>query len=119
MATVTGGTGGPDAPMTPLVEIVFGEDLNGRAVRRLSRLLDDAIALRPAQLVVDLSDCGYANVLALEVLLDAHRRTFHIGGRLTLRGLSPRMHRLLQLSQTDQVFHLIPSHVAGVAHTRT
>ena len=93
---------------TPLVEIVVDEDLTRQAAVRLNMLLTDALDLRPAQLVVDLAACTYADALAVDVLLAAHRRAWSIGGRLTLRSPSPRVQRLLRLARVDQVFNVIP-----------
>jgi anti-anti-sigma factor len=95
------------SPITPLVEIVVEEDLTAEAAARLHGRLDDALRLRPAQLVVDLSRCGYADAFAIDVLLNAHRRTYQLGGRLTLRSPSPRVERLLHLARVHQVFHLV------------
>jgi anti-anti-sigma factor len=94
---------------TPLVEIVVDEDLTRQAAVRLNMLLTDALDLRPAQLVVDLAACTYADALAVDVLLTAHRRAWSMGGRLTLRSPSPRIRRLLRLARVDQVFHVTPT----------
>ena len=91
---------------TPLVEIIVNEDLTASAATKLQTLLSDALDLRPAQLVVDLSGCSYADALAVDVLLDAHRTAWRAGGRLTLRAPTPRVQRLLQLAHVDQVFNV-------------
>jgi len=93
--------------VTSLVEIVVDEDLTAEAAARLHSRLADALRMRPAQLVVDLSGCGYADALAIDVLLNAHRQAYQHGGRLTLRGLSPRVERLLHLARVHQVFHVV------------
>jgi anti-anti-sigma factor len=93
--------------VTSLVEIVVDEDLTAEAAARLHDRLDDALRLRPAQLVVDLSRCGYADALAIDVLLNAHRRAYQLGARLTLRGPSARVERLLHLARVHQVFHVV------------
>jgi anti-anti-sigma factor len=94
-------------PITPLVEIVVDEDLTAEAAARLHSRLADALRMRPAQLVVDLSGCGYADALAIDILLNAHRRAYQTGGRLTLRSPSPRVERLLHLARVHQVFHVV------------
>jgi anti-anti-sigma factor len=91
---------------TPLVEIVVDEDLSREAATRLHMLLTDALDMRPQQLVVDLTACRYADGLAVDVLLAAHRRAWATGSRLTLRAPSPRVLRLLQLTRTDRVFNV-------------
>jgi anti-anti-sigma factor len=93
--------------VTSLVEIVVDEDLTAEAAARLNSRIADALRLRPAQLVVDLSRCGYADALAIDVLLNAHRSTYQNGGRLTLRCPSPRVQRLLHLARVHQVFHVV------------
>ncbi len=93
--------------VTSLVEIVVDEDLTAEAATRLNGRLADALRLRPAHRVVDLSGCGYADALAIDVLLNAHRRTWQFGGRLTLRSPSPRVQRMLQLARVHQVFHVV------------
>jgi anti-anti-sigma factor len=101
---------------TALVEIVVDEDLTAEAAARLSSRLADALRLRPAQLVVDLSRCGYADALAIDVLLNAHRQAYQLGGRLTLRCPSPRVQRLLHVARVHQVFHVVsPADSAAVA----
>lgn len=102
---------------TPLVEIIVAEDLTATAAVRLGMLLRDAIEMRPAQLVVDLSGCGYADAIAVQILLDAHRRIWHIGGRLTLRAPSARMQRLLRLAHLDRVFHVTTAPSPAPVHT--
>jgi anti-anti-sigma factor len=94
-------------PVTPLVEIVVDEDLTAEAALRLHGRLADALRMRPAQLIVDLSGCGYADALAIDVLLNAHRQAYHAGGRLTLRSPSARVQRLLHLARVHQVFHVV------------
>ncbi len=95
------------ASTAALVELIVDEDLTAEAATRLDGRLLDALQLRPAQLVVDLARCGYADARAIDVLLNAHRRTWHNGGRLTLRSPSPRVQRLLQLARVEQVFHIV------------
>jgi anti-anti-sigma factor len=93
--------------VTSLVEIVVEEDLTAEAADRLHSRLADALRMRPAQLVVDLSQCGYADALAIDVLLNAHRQAYQTGGRLTLRGPSQRVERMLRLARVHQVFHVV------------
>jgi anti-anti-sigma factor len=93
--------------VTSLVEIVVEEDLTAEAANRLHSRLADALRMSPAQLVVDLRGCGYADALAIDVLLNAHRQAYQAGARLTLRGPSPRVQRLLRLARVHQVFHVV------------
>jgi anti-anti-sigma factor len=105
--TDTAPPGGPPALTPVVVELVVDEDLTTEAAGRLNTHLLDALRMRPAQLVVDLSRCEYAEALAIDVLLKAHRRAYQYGGRLTLRSPSPRVLRLLRLARVHEVFHMV------------
>lgn len=93
-------------PTTPLVEVVIKDELSGRASTRLRELMGEALALGPEQIVVDLSECEMLDAVALDVLLDTHRRMWSAGGHLTLRAPSARLQRLLSLARVDHVFHI-------------
>jgi anti-anti-sigma factor len=98
-----------DRPSTPLVELVILEPLDAEAVPRVRRLLDDVIALRPTHLVVDLSDCTMLDAAGIDLLVQAHRQVWGDGGRLSLIGLSARLHRLLAIARVDRVLHTTPA----------
>ena len=93
-------------PAMRLVEVLVTDPLDTGAVPRVRALLDDAAALRPADLVVDMTACAYVDAAGIGVLLDVHRRVWSDGGRLTLRGLSPKVARTLQLARVDRVLHV-------------
>ena len=73
----------------PLVEVAITEELDVGAVPRLSALLDEALALRPERLTIDLVGCQSIDAAAIDVLLEAHRRALRAGGRLMLREPPP------------------------------
>lgn len=100
-------TSTPAIHTTPLVEVVVTYGLQGRASARLHELLIDAMALRPARLVVDLTECDSLDAGAVDMLLDAHRRMWNAGGRLTLRSPSQRLLRILTLARVEQVFDIV------------
>ncbi|MDG6110387.1 STAS domain-containing protein [Dactylosporangium aurantiacum] len=93
-------------PATRLVEVLVTDPLDTGAVPHVRALLDDAAALRPADLVVDLTACAYVDAAGIGVLLDVHRRVWSDGGRLTLRGLSPKVARTLELARVDRVLQV-------------
>ncbi len=102
-------TAAPQAARTgrvPLVEVVITEPLDGLAVPRLRALLDEALTLQPEHLILDLAGCPSIDAAAIGVLLDAHRRAFLGGGRLTLRAPSVRLRRNLRLARVAHVFHI-------------
>ena len=96
----------PDVTETramPLLEIRVTTPLSAATADSLEGLLDDAVALRPAHLVIDLTDSEYLDATGIALLLDVHRRVWHDGGRLSLRGMSPRLHRILEIARVDRV----------------
>lgn len=93
-------------PAMPLVEVLVTDPLDVGAAPHIRALLDDAAALRPADLVVDMSACAYVDATGIEVLLDVHRRIWSDGGRLTLRGLSAKVARTLELARVNRVLHV-------------
>jgi anti-anti-sigma factor len=94
-----------DVPMMPLIEIVVSEPLGTAAVSRLGELCRDAVALRPAELVIDLTACHVLNASGIDLLVSVHRRLREADGRLTLSGLSPRLYRTLELARVDGVLY--------------
>ena len=93
-------------PAMRLVEVLVTDPLDTSAAPRVRALLDDAAALRPADLVIDMTACAYIDAAGIGVLLDVHRRVWSDGGRLTLRGLSPRVARTLHLARVDRVLQV-------------
>jgi anti-anti-sigma factor len=85
---------------------VVTEALDGPAVERWARLLDDAAARSPHRLTVDLSRSPRIDAAAIEMLLRVHRTVLTAGGRLTLRNPDARVRRTLALARVDQVLHV-------------
>ena len=86
----------------PLVVLVLRQEDACRG-RWLAVQLDDVLRVRPDRVVVDLSQCSRLDSAALRTLLDVHLRLARRGGVLVLRGLGPRLARLLTLSGLDDV----------------
>jgi len=104
MSSVT--ADGDTLPRPAVVEVVVEGELDVSSVGRVRETLHDALSIRPARLVVDLTDCPFVDACALTMLLDVHRRAWRAGGVLTLRGCSPRVLRLLSLTGLRRVFDL-------------
>jgi anti-anti-sigma factor len=100
-----------EARTMPLLEIRITTPLSAATAGHLDGLLDDAVSLRPAHLIIDLSDCDYLDATGIDLLLDVHRRIWHDGGRLSLRGMSPRLHRILEIARVDRVLNTATSAV--------
>ena len=107
-----------DAPAPVLVPAPTGQSdaasvtvavtgaLDVTTLPRVRERLEQALAGRPARMVVDLSACTFGDASALALLLDVHRRLSRTGGVLTLRGSCPRVLRLLSLTGLRRVFDL-------------
>ncbi|MDG6110388.1 STAS domain-containing protein [Dactylosporangium aurantiacum] len=78
-------------PIVPRIQVVVTGSLNTATLTHWRRLLDDAVATRPAHLVVDLTGCTDVDHTGTALLAGVHERMWAIGGRLTLRGMNPRL----------------------------
>lgn len=87
----------------PLLEIRVITPLSATTADTIGRLLENAMTLRPGHLVIDLTECEYLDAAGIDLLLDVHRRTWQDGGQLSLRGMSPRLQRVLKLARVDRV----------------
>jgi anti-anti-sigma factor len=96
----------------PLVEVSITEfDLS--CLPETGAVLDQLLALRPAQVVIDLAGCRHIDAAAIGLLLDVHRRMVRAGGVLAVRNPNPRITRILQTARLDQI---LPVHTdAGAA----
>jgi anti-anti-sigma factor len=99
-----------DATATvPQVEVLVTEALTAAVLPRWQPLLTDAAALRPRHLVVDLTGCTRLDAAGIELLVQVHRCVWADGGRLTLRGMSTRLYRLLEVARVDRVLQTAPA----------
>ncbi|MCI4061272.1 STAS domain-containing protein [Micromonospora sp. R77] len=90
----------------PLVEVCVTEfDL--ACLPETGAVFDRLLALRPAQVVVDLSRCRHVDAAAIGLLLDVHRRLARADGTLTVRDPNPRIRRILQTARLDQVLPVV------------
>jgi anti-anti-sigma factor len=78
-------------------------DLDMVTVEGLRALLAEASADRPDQLVVDLSDVGFVDVLSLSAILAAADMLRDRGGRLVVRGASASMRRICGLLNAQDI----------------
>lgn len=97
-------TAGP----VPTIEVIVTEEVNLWSVSTLLARLDEALQLRPARLVVDLSACPYVDAAGIGMLLKVHRRALGGGTQLVLRSPSARLRRNLALARVNHVLHVIP-----------
>ncbi|MDG9673973.1 STAS domain-containing protein [Micromonospora sp. DH14] len=90
----------------PLVEVCVTEfDL--ACLPATGAVFDRLVALRPAQVVVDLSGCRHIDAAAIGLLLDVHRRLARADGVLTVRNPNPRIRRILHTARLDQILPIV------------
>ncbi|WP_320068515.1 STAS domain-containing protein [Micromonospora sp. RTGN7] len=90
----------------PLVEVTVTEfDL--ACLSTTGAVFDQLLALRPAQVVVDLSGCRHVDAAAIGLLLDVHRRLTRADAELTVRDPNPRIWRILRSARLDQVLPIV------------
>ena len=91
-------------PLPTEVSLAVAGELDARTLARVRVQLQDALAERPARLVVDLSGCPFVDAAGLAALLDAHRTASRYGGLLVLLGCQSRVVRALSLTGLRRVF---------------
>jgi anti-anti-sigma factor len=91
----------------PTVEVVVSGDLDVWTAAGINTTLDEAIALCPKQLIIDLEGCPSIDAAGILLLLDAHRRAIRNGGMVALRSPSARLMRNLRLARVDRVLQVL------------
>lgn len=80
-------------------------DLDLASVEEFRAGLAEAMAEpTPLHVVIDLQDIDFCDSSGLNALIWAANRVEETGGRLVLRGLRPRMARLLRMTGLDRRF---------------
>ncbi|NJC71214.1 STAS domain-containing protein [Planosporangium thailandense] len=93
----------------PTVEVTVNGELDAVAVRGLAVSLDCVVEQRAHHLVIDLTDCTFADASAVWLLVDTHRRITRTGGLLTLRCPSPQVRRILENAELAGALHRTPA----------
>ena len=101
--------------LIPETVVVVTGALDGAAVERWRRLLEDASALEPERLVVDLRGVPWIDAAAIVLLLQLHRRMVCADGRLVIRSPADRVRRMLALAHVDQVLEVEPQERGDLA----
>jgi anti-anti-sigma factor len=80
-------------------------------VPALASCLSQLLGAEPrcASVTIDLTETSFMDVGGLNVLLDAHRAADAGGSTVCLAGCSRQVLRLLQVSETVEVFRLVPN----------
>lgn len=88
----------------PVVVVDVEGSLDRAALPPVAQRLEQALAARPEEVIVDLGDCPYVDATGLAVLVETHRRANRAGATLALARCSPRVLRLLSLTGLRRVF---------------
>ena len=87
----------------PIVEITVTDALDEDSVRRNLGLIEKMIAMRPADLIIDLTRCSTVDQAGAALLTDVHRTIRDGGGQLSLRGLSVQLYQLLRSERLEEI----------------
>ncbi|RKS71351.1 anti-anti-sigma factor [Motilibacter peucedani] len=68
--------------------------------------LHDALGAGFGRFVVDVSEAEIADATGLGVLVGAHRRAERLERQLVLRGVPPRLERLLRATRLHRILHV-------------
>ncbi|MEV4093462.1 STAS domain-containing protein [Streptosporangium saharense] len=94
--------------------VVVGNRLDVGTVAGLRPRLHDAVDTGEGDLIVDLSELEMIDATGLGVLVGTHRRATGAGRRLVLRGVPPRVMRVLAVTRLNRVL-IVEVHMAAVA----
>jgi anti-anti-sigma regulatory factor len=86
--------------------VVVTEALAGATVDRWRARFGDAVAGRPARLILDLRHSPRIDAAAIVMLLQLHRELIRADARLTLRAPVARVRRMLGLARVDHVLEV-------------
>lgn len=84
-------------------EVVLRGRLDVRTVADVRAVLHAAIDTGAGALVIDLREAEIMDATGLGVLVGAHRRAGRAGRQLVLRGVSPRLDRLLTATRLHRI----------------
>lgn len=103
------------AQAVPLVVVQVKGAFDAQAAPGVNRLLEEALVLRPQQLVIDLAECETIDAAGILLLLDAHRRAARDGGAVALRSPNESARRSLRLARVDRILQILPTYAADLA----
>lgn len=84
-------------------ELVIGGRLDVRSAADARTVLHTAVDGGQGDLVLDLTELDSWDATGLGVIMGAHRQAGRAGRRLVLRGVSPRMQRLLVATRLHRI----------------
>lgn len=103
--------------MIPTIEVVVSGDLDVGSVSAVNATLEEAIALQPTLLIIDLAQCPSIDASGVLLLLDVHRRALRNGGSVALRSPTERARRNLRLAHVEKVLQVLATAEADTGTT--
>ncbi|SCF08200.1 anti-anti-sigma factor [Micromonospora viridifaciens] len=91
----------PPECRVPRVELDITAELDLPRLPEVGAVLDRILALQPAEVVIDLSECRHLDPAAIGLLLDVERRLTRGDGVLTIRDPHPRIRRILDSARHE------------------
>jgi anti-sigma B factor antagonist len=76
---------------------------------RIAASLNQMIASKPKQVVVDLSQVSYIDSSGLAVLIEGMQNVAAYGGKFALAGLQEPVRPIFEIARLDQVFKIYPT----------
>ncbi|GAA1408679.1 STAS domain-containing protein [Catellatospora coxensis] len=101
------------------VEVSIAGDLDAWSADQASRVLDDAMRLRPEVLVLDMAKCCSLDVAGAMLIMQTHQRMRYAGGTLSVRSTLPQIAMTLRAADPHGVVQVVPAgqrqprHAAG------
>lgn len=94
--------------------VILAGRLDASTVSACRDAVNSALDLGAGPLVIELSGVHTIDATGLGMLIGAQRRAHRAGRSVLLRGVPPRVTRLLRATHLDRVLLAEPAHVAGV-----
>ncbi len=82
---------------------------------RIATSLNQMIATKPKQLVVDMSQVSYIDSSGLAVLIEGMQNVAAYGGKFSLAALQEGVRPIFEIARLDQVFQIYPTVDAALA----
>jgi anti-anti-sigma factor len=90
--------------------LVLGDESNG-----LRTTVDHLLSSGATRIVICLEHVNYMDSAGLGSLIESHRKTKAMGGRLLLTNLGPKLRQALELARLLTIFETCPTEADAVA----
>lgn len=91
----------------PQVEVCIVGDLDAWSADQASRVLDEAMRLRPGVLVLDMARCRSLDVAGALLIVQTQQRMRYSGGSLSIRSPLPQIATTLRAADRHGALHVM------------